>query len=374
MERLIVCVTGADGFIGKNLVCRLKTLEQVEVRTITRRTPAADRVDILANIDILYHLAGVNRPPDASDFQRDNIDLTVAIVQHLRHSKKTVRVVVTSSTQAELDNPYGKSKLAAEKQLAGFAENLPINIVVYRLPGVFGKWCRPNYNSVVATFCHNVANGIALEIHNPDHVLKLVYIDDVVDEMIKYLSSKPQENGFRLGTVPVEFTATVGELAAYLQSFIDNRKSFFLPAVGNLLIKNLYSTFLSYLPPDKFGYPLEIKEDPRGRLAEWIKSPQMGQVFISTTRPGITRGNHYHHTKTEKFLVIQGNAEIRFRKIDTGEVINYPVSGAIPTVVDIPPGYTHSIQNTGESELITLFWANELFDPQKPDTYFLEVI
>lgn len=373
MERLKICVTGADGFIGKNLISHLSLLKNVEIRKIVRDTSDNMYAKLLDDIDIVYHLAGVNRPDREEAFVEDNVDFTMRLLEAINFSKP-VKLIVTSSTQVDLDNPYGRSKLASEKYIQKFAESNPLAATIYRLTGVFGKWCRPNYNSVVATFCYNIANALPIQIHDPSHPIRLVYIDDVVNELLSFVNAGSEENGCRYAAIPIEFNTTIGKLAEHIQSFVENRTTFFIPSIGNLFIKNLYSTFLSYLPRDKFSYQLCLKADNRGDLFEWLKSPDFGQVFVSVTKPGVIRGNHYHHTKTEKFLVIKGIGEIRFRKIDEQEIIIYRVNGEHPTVVDIPPGYTHSITNIDDSDMITLFWANEIFNPLKPDTYFLDVI
>lgn len=272
-----------------------------------------------------------------------------------------------------MDNPYGKSKLEAEKNLQRFADLQKSKIYIYRLTNVFGKWCRPNYNSVVATFCNNIAKNISIQVNNRDSELKLIYVDDIVDEIINLIEQLPEIDINAVKEISPFYSIKLGELADLIYSFKKSRESLRLPDVSDEFTKKLYTTYLSYLNEDDFGYYLKTNTDNRGNLTELIKSEKFGQFFISSTKPGITRGNHYHHSKTEKFIVIKGNADICFRKIDGTNVIRYSVSGDNLQPIDIPPGYTHNITNTGEEELITLFWANEIFNPDKLDTVYIPV-
>lgn len=366
-----VVVTGAGGFIGRNLCATLDRIDGVEVKRVFSTTQRDEYSQWIQEAEVIYHLAGVNRPKDPSEFVIGNTNFTREILEVASEGGIVPTVVISSTTQAVQDNDYGKSKRAAEQLVEEYASNGKIHGAIYRLPGVFGKWSRPNYNSVVSTFCYNVANELPLEVRDPSFALPLVYVDDVVQAFLSHLNSRFKGMG-TFEVTPV-FHTTLGELADIISSFPGLRESLRSPKVGKGLEKRLYSTYLSYLPTDKFSYPMELKKDNRGDLFEWIKSEDFGQIFVSTTKPGITRGNHYHHTKTEKFLVIRGEAEIGFRQIDSDQVITYKVNGSEPTVVDIPTGYTHNITNTGQTELITLFWANEIFDTERPDTYFLEV-
>lgn len=367
-----VVVTGADGFIGRNAMARLNRAENLEIETITLDDSPESYAIKLQGADVVIHLAGVNRPKDVSEFREGNSSLTQQLLDSVDKTKAP-KFIITSSAQAALDNPYGHSKLEAEQAVEEAAGKGIVEGVIYRLPGVFGKWCLPNYNSVVATFCHNIAHDLPVEIRDPEYTVTLVYVDDVVAALVSHLENPAKKGNLTRPEISTTFSVTLGRLAQTLRNFRESRKSLLAPKVGDTLEKYLYSTYLSYLRRDEFGYPMELRTDNRGDLFEWIKSPGFGQIFVSTTKPGITRGNHFHHTKVEKFLVIRGEAVIRFRKIDEEEIIEYPVSGGEPQVVDIPPGYTHNITNTGEGELITLFWANEIFDQEKPDTYFLEV-
>jgi UDP-2-acetamido-2,6-beta-L-arabino-hexul-4-ose reductase len=368
-----VVVTGAKGFIGKNLITHLRELDNLEIQQITREDNVNSIKDKLNKVDIVYHLAGVNRPTNENEFSEVNTDFTNLLLKTIKDSNCKPKFILSSSSQADLDNAYGRSKKGAELVLAEAVEDGVVNACVYRLPGVFGKWCKPNYNSVVATFCYNVANNIPIDVRDPDYTFPLVYVDDVVAELMTHLVSRLESKELVFKTIPTSFSISLGELSEIISSFPESRKNLKAPQEGGTLRKYLYSTYLSHLPKNKFSYPVELKKDDRGDLFEWIKSENFGQIFVSTTKPGITRGNHFHHTKTEKFLVIRGEAVIRFRKIDESDVIDYPVSGKDPQVVDIPVGYTHNITNTGDTELITLFWANEIFDQERTDTYFLEV-
>jgi UDP-2-acetamido-2,6-beta-L-arabino-hexul-4-ose reductase len=365
-----ILVTGPNGFIAKNLLVHLRNIENVQVVGLNRSNDKASWEKQLDKADIVFHLAGTNRPLDPASFQKDNTDLTRFIVDRLEKRESSYRLIFSSSVQVSLNNPYGKSKKDAEDYIRNKVKQGIA--VIYRLPGVFGKWCRPNYNSVVATYCYNDTHDLPLEIRDPDYELKLVYIDDIVRSFISQIQ-KPAKASVTEAIVEPEFSITLGKLATMIQSFKTNRKSLFIANVGDPLEKALYSTWLTYLPTSDFSYGLELKTDPRGSLFELIKTRNNGQIFISTTQPGITRGNHFHHTKTEKFVVIQGTGRIQLRSVLDEKIIEYDVNGTRPKVVDIPPGYSHNITNIGEDTMITLFWANELFDPQNPDTFYVKV-
>jgi UDP-2-acetamido-2,6-beta-L-arabino-hexul-4-ose reductase len=369
-----ILVTGAEGFIGKNLVERLKRLNDVRVLCYDIGTGDEKLEEYLGAADVVYHLAGVNRPPDPSEHAAVNTGLTATVTETLARLKRTPLLVLSSSAQAALDNPYGQSKRKAEDVVAAFAEASGTPVRVFRFPGVFGKWCRPNYNSVVATFCHNIANGLAISISEPSKELRLVYVDDVVASLVALLSENNPPPGCQMRAVEPEYCVTLGALADMLSGFKAIRETLLLPDEADRLTRILHATFLSYLPRDGFAYSLTQRSDPRGELAELLKSDHFGQIFVSRTRPGITRGNHYHDSKIEKFCVIEGDAIIRFRHIREDSVIEYKVSGREFKVVDIPPGYTHSIQNVSANDLITLFWSNEVFDQNRPDTYAKEVL
>lgn len=373
METKTILITGANGFIGKNLTAALEKIEGLEILKFGSNHTIDQLREYASKADFVFHLAGVNRPKDPSEYEAGNSGFTEQLINILTETGNKVPVLISSSTQASLDNPYGISKKAAEEAVFKYGRETGTNVYVYRLPNVFGKWCRPNYNSVVATWCYNISRGIPIQINNPDSELNLVYIDDVIEEFIN--ASKGNENKGTDGYCYVKqmFKVTLKTLADTLNYFKDSRKTLQIANLEGDFERYLYSTYLSYLPEDEFGYNLEMKHDNRGWLAEFIKSKSFGQIFISRTKPGITRGNHWHHTKVEKFLVIEGDAAIKFRQISGEHVIEYKVSGENLRVLDIPPGYTHSITNIGETDVITLFWANEIFNPEKPDTYFLEV-
>jgi len=368
-----VLVTGAAGFIGRNLVCWLRRWPCAQVLELGQEHSDADLDARLAAADLIYHLAGVNRPPSEQDFERVNVDLTARMCEALRRKRLRTPVVLSSSIQAGLDNPYGVSKRRAEAVLSEYAAASGAAVTTFRLSNVFGKWCRPHYNSVVATFCHNIARDLPITIADPDRAVPLVHVDDVVQEMLGVASSfanpappaAPASTAYReVGPV---YTVTLGELAALIRSFRESRRTLRVPVAGEFERK-LYGTYLSYLPENDFAYDLQKRTDARGSLAEFLKSPSFGQMFVSRTTAGVTRGNHFHHTKAEKFLVLEGEAVIRFRHVTGGKVIEYAVRGEDFRVVDIPTGYTHSIQNVGDRELVTLFWSSEVFDPERPDT------
>lgn len=368
-----VLVTGSGGFIGKNLVARLQCEDEITVLPCDVDCPEAAFNSALQSCDALIHLAGVNRPDHHSAFMEVNRDFTVELLQKLVRYGNTCPILAASSIQAVEDNPYGRSKKAMEDTLFSYAQSTGTRVTVYRLPNVFGKWCRPHYNSVVATFCHQIARDEEIRIDNPYHAIRLAYIDDVVEEFVGALRNPAAVSTDGFGTISVEYTVRLGDLAERLREFRRGRETLALPPVQSPFDKKLYSTYLSYLPENGFCYPLEMKRDERGYFCEALKSEGFGQISVSHTKPGIVRGNHWHHTKVEKFLVVEGNAVIRFRKIGGTETLEYEVSGKRLELVDVPVGYTHAIENTGDTNLITVIWCNELFDPERPDVYFEEV-
>jgi UDP-2-acetamido-2,6-beta-L-arabino-hexul-4-ose reductase len=362
-----ILVTGAEGFLGKNLVVALRRIPGVEVLGFDRNETASDLSRFAAEADVVFHLAGVNRPERVEEFQEGNARLTSELVGLLAQHGRRVPVVLSSSTQAALDNPYGRSKLAAEEAVRRYGASTGAPVVVYRLPGLFGKWSRPNYNSVVATFCHNLARGLPVTVRDPAQEVELAYVDDVVAEFLRAL--EPGRPAPSSPGVDPAFRVTLGDLVRRIEAIRDVRVTLRLPDLSDPFTRRLYATFLSYLPEDRFAYQPEKRTDARGSLVELLKSPSFGQIFVSRSYPGVVRGHHFHDTKVEKFCVVQGRAVICFRHVLGGEVIRYEVAGEDMTVVDIPPGYTHSIENLGEGEMVTLFWSSQVFDPSQPDTF-----
>lgn len=367
-----ILVTGAFGFIGKNLVAELKNRNYSDVFQYDIETEP-DKLEFYCKAaDFVFHLAGVNRPKNQSEYMEGNFGFTAKLIDILKKQKNNCPVLMASSVQAKLDNPYGKSKKAGEDLLFAYGKETGAKVLIYRLPNVFGKWCRPNYNSVIATFCHNIAHNLPITVDDPNKVMNIVYIDDVLAEFIKALNGNENKKT-DFCEIPTIYTVTLSEIANMIYSFKSSRESHFVPDLSEGLAKKLYSTYLSYLPEDKFNYELKMNIDHRGSFTEFIKTIDRGQLSVNVSKPGIIKGNHWHHTKNEKFLVVHGKGVIRLRNIYSDKVIKYCVSGDKLEVVDIPPGYTHNIENLGDTDMVTLMWANEPFDPQRPDTYYLEV-
>ena len=383
-----ILITGAGGFVGRNLVATLRALGCEDLLLFEKDDPLETLASYCRRAAFVVHLAGINRPQDPGEFYRGNAGLTETMLQLLAEHGNRAPVAVTSSIQAALDNDYGKSKRMAEDAIFAHGKATGAPVYVFRMEGVFGKWCRPNYNSVVATFCHNIARGLPIEVRDPAYELPLVYIDDVVQcllDVMRHGSARMDGEGFcRIHPV---HRVTLGRLAETLQGFARARGGDAAKAQGagglptlavpNLAAdsfeKKLYSTYLSYLPEDSFAYDLNMHCDARGSFTEFLRTPERGQVSVNISRPGIVKGNHWHHTKNEKFLVVRGEGVIRFRRIDSDQVIEYRVSGDKLQVVDIPCGYTHNIENVGAGDLVTVMWANEAFDPDRPDTFALPV-
>jgi UDP-2-acetamido-2,6-beta-L-arabino-hexul-4-ose reductase len=367
-------VTGAQGFVGKNLVVRLRELQRFTVTEFVRGDDVTNLPQLIAQADAVVHLAGENRPADPTAFAQVNTGLTVAICQAIAsqvvRGGRCVPVILASSSQAERNNPYGQSKLAAEQAVQALARDTGNPAVVFRLPGVFGKWCKPNYNSVVATFCHNIARGLPIQINDPAASVQLVYVDDVVSAMIAAVDATIAFDaaGVTQGVVTPQYETTLGALAEQIHAFSDCRNSLMSERVGTGFVRALYATYVSYLPNDRFAYEVPQYADPRGVFVEMLKTPDSGQFSYFTAHPGITRGGHYHHTKTEKFLVIKGTGLFRFRHLLTGELYELTTSGDKPQVVDTIPGWVHDITNVGSDELVVMLWANEVFDRANPDT------
>ena len=367
-----ILITGGRGFLGRNLAAHLRVRNDSETLIFDQDNSPADLEHWLGVADVVFHLAGVNRPKDEREFESGNAGLTERICAALRQARRQPKIVFASSIQAELQNPYGISKRKAELALQAFAAATGASVRIYRLKNLFGKWCRPNYNSVTATLCHNIANDLPIMISNPDHEVELTYVDDVMAAFLEELRTGPDVGEARTG-IP-SYGIRLGDLAGRIQAFHDMRTSLALPDISDRFNEALYATYLSYVPANLLREDLEIRGDARGSLAEFIKSKHFGQIFVSRTKPGITRGNHYHHTKAEKFFVVGGEGIIRMRQIESSEVLEYKVRGEAFQVIDIPPGYTHSIENIGSGDMITLFWASEIFDPDRPDTYYMSVL
>ncbi len=376
-----ILITGAKGFIGKNLVAELNNIKEGKAKgyhlspdlTIFEYDMDTDPAlldGFCKEADFVFHLAGVNRPKEQSEFMEGNFGFTSLLLDTLKKHGNNCPVMLSSSIQAELNNPYGLSKKAGEDLLFEYGRETASEVLIYRFPNVFGKWCRPNYNSAVATFCHNIAHDLPIQVNDRSVMMTLVYIDNVVKELISALEGKPYKEG-AFCKVSVEHSIALGEIVDLIYSFKESRMSLQVPNLSDGFTKKLYSTYLSYLPEEGFSYPLKMNVDDRGSFTEFLKSPDRGQVSINISRPGITKGQHWHHTKNEKFLVVSGKGVIRFRKMDEEKVYEYFVSGDKLEVVDIPVGYTHNIENLGETDMVTVMWVNEVFDPEHPDTYFL---
>lgn len=365
-----ILVTGANGFIGKNLLVRLSELSCISATTFVRGEDITLFPELLSKVDAVIHLAGENRPADQNAFAEVNAGLTSALCkainQKFQSTGRHTPLVLTSSTQAERNNLYGRSKLASEKAVEALAMETGNPCVIFRLPSVFGKWCRPNYNSVVATFCHNIARELPIYIKDPTVSLRLVYVDDVITGLLSALEAPAL--GCVQANIEPEYTSTLGELSNQIYAFSDCRSTLMIEHVGTGFVRALYATFVSYLPSEKFSYNLPQHLDSRGMFVEMLKTSGSGQFSYFTAHPGVRRGGHYHHTKTEKFLVIKGEALFRFRHLLTNEIVKICTTGGIPQVVDTIPGWVHDITNIGSEEMVVMLWANENFDRQNPDT------
>lgn len=364
-----VLITGSNGFVGRNLTVSLAQRKDVKITGFDVDDDPSALTSLVAEADFIFHLAGVNRPQNIEEFTTGNTGLTQTIVSLLQNQGKKTPLVLSSSTQAAQDNPYGISKREAEDAVFSYGRGSGAPVFVYRLPNVFGKWCRPNYNSAVATFCHNIANDLPIQINDPNVVMNLVYIDEVVSSFIATLDGGVAVQGDFCQVQPVH-TIRLWDIAELIRSFRESRELRSIPDTADPFVKKLYATYLSYLPTDQFSYPLKMNVDERGSFTEFIKTLDRGQVSVNISKPGITKGNHWHHTKNEKFLVVSGQGVIRFRKVGGDDIIEYRVSGNKLEVVDIPTGYTHNVTNTGDTDMVTVMWCNELFDPEKPDTFF----
>ena len=372
-----VLITGADGFVGKNLQLHLAERKDVQVVCFTRSHDVVQLPDLLQGVDFVFHLAGVNRPQDPQEFIAGNVDLTQALCQAVcavaEASGKKVPIIYTSSTQAGRDNPYGQSKRGAEEALLAAARSHQVPVHIFRLPNVFGKWCKPNYNSAVATFCHNITRDLPIQVNDPAAAVTLVYVDDVIDRFVQLMDAADAADaavgpdGFAL--VAPQYTTTVGELARQIQAFQASRSTQMTNRVGTGLVRALYATYVSYLPVGSFTYTVPQYGDARGVFVEMLKTPDCGQFSFFTAHPGITRGGHYHHSKTEKFLVIKGRARFKFRHMQTGQKHELITESDKSEIVETVPGWTHDITNIGQDEMVVMLWANEVFDRERPDTF-----
>lgn len=379
-----ILVTGANGFVGKNLVSTLRNIKDgkdrthcidiEDIYTYDLDNTIDDLRKYTSDCDFVFHLAGINRPNDVKEFYQGNASFTESLCSLLEEHDNNCPILISSSIQVSRDNDYGKSKKEGEEYLLHHGKKMDSKVYVYRLANLFGKWCRPNYNSVTATWCYNIVNGIDIQINDPDVELPLCYIDDVIKEFLNALEGHPTKCSEGIYEVyPVHYIK-LGELADIIKSFKESRGTLSVPNMKEgSLEKKLYSTYLSYLPKDKFSYPLKMNIDQRGSFTEFLKTEEYGQVSVNVSKPGITKGQHWHHSKNEKFLVVSGKGLIQFRDIYSDEIIEYQVSGDKLEVIDIPTGYTHNIINIGESDMVTIMWANERFDPEHPDTYYEEV-
>jgi len=365
-----VLVTGSNGFIGKNLIVRLNELG-ISYEVFTRRNSTKDLQGLIKKSDFVIHLAGENRPEDESDFEAVNSGLTLLICDEIRLIEKNIPIILASSTQAECDNLYGKSKLSAEIAVKNLENDTGNSSHIYRLPGVFGKWCKPNYNSVVATFCHNISHDLPIQVNDPSFELSLVYIDDVIEEFIKVIQGN--RNVEKAPSVQPEYKIKLGNLSDQIKAFRESRDSLITEKVGSGLVRKLYSAYLSYLSPEQFSYSIPSYGDERGMFAEMLKTKDSGQFSFFTAGPGVTRGGHYHHSKTEKFLVIQGKARFCFRHVATDETHEIITTSKELKIVETVPGWSHDITNIGTEEIIVILWANEIFDPDNPDTIAYKV-
>jgi UDP-2-acetamido-2,6-beta-L-arabino-hexul-4-ose reductase len=371
-----VLVTGSKGFIGRNLVKRLEDQTDFKVTGFNRQDDPKIIPKLISEVDVVVHLAGENRPANNADFVTSNVELTRLICEAAgsepQSNSRKLKIIFSSSTHSQERTPYGRSKKVAEKLLVNLSSSKFVPISILRLPGVFGKWCKPNYNSVVATFCHNIARGLPIKISDPDKMLTLTHIDTVVDCILNEIID--DDGGLQFPKIEPVYNISVGQLSKKISSFEKSRKSLVLGRVGSSLERSLYSTYISYLPPSRFSYKLPMFTDKRGTFVEMLKTQDSGQFSVFTAYPGVTRGEHYHHSKTEKFLVVKGEALFRFRCLQTQELVEIQTSAKISEVVDSVPGWVHDVTNTGDEEMVVLVWANEIFDQKNPDTNALKVL
>ena len=366
-----VLVTGSNGFVGKNLISNLSLNENIEIYMYDKENTLEELDNYTKSCDFVYHLAGVNRPKNSQEFMEGNFGFTTTLLEYLKKNNNKCPIMLSSSIQAELDNDYGKSKKAGEELLFNYGKENNVKVFVYRFPNLFGKWCKPNYNSVIATWCYNVSHNIEVSIDDPSKELKFAYIDDVCKELIKCLSNEETKDG-NYCIVPTTYTKSLGDILSLIKSFKNNDRGIMVPSTGDIFTKDLYATYISYVPLNELVVDLEEHRDNRGVFCELIRTKEAGQVSVSTTNPNVIRGGHYHNTKMERFIVIKGKAKIEFEHVITHEKYEFEVSEDKLQYVTIPVGYQHSINNIGDGELVLILWANELFDPNIPDTYVLK--
>lgn len=379
-----ILVTGAKGFIGKNLVQTLKTIRDkkcksniissdIHIYEYDINNTIDDLMEYTRDCNFIVHLAGVNRPKNVNEFYKGNKGTIEQLCECLKKNNNKCPILVSSSIQVGRSNDYAKSKKESEEFILKFSKYNGNKVYIYRFANLFGKWCKPNYNSVIATWCYNIARDLDIQINDKNVELSLCYIDDVIEEILNAISGNPSRKVDEYYTVSPIYNVKLGDIRDYIYKFKQSRVDLYIPNQSNEFIKKLYATYLSYLPESDFAYPLKMNMDERGSFTEFIKTSNHGQVSINISKPGITKGQHWHHTKNEKFLIIRGEGIIQFRKINNNEIIEYKVSGDKLEVIDIPIGYTHNIINTGDCDMITVMWANEIFDINKPDTYYEEV-
>ncbi|SDO00582.1 UDP-2-acetamido-2,6-beta-L-arabino-hexul-4-ose reductase [Psychrobacillus sp. OK028] len=368
-----ILITGASGFVGKNLVAELKNRGYEDLFLFTRENTLENLKQFTKECEFVFHLAGINRPENEEEFMEGNFRFTSKLLEFLKMHNNKSPVLITSSIQAEKNTSYGESKKLAEEVIFNFSKETGGEVYVYRLPNLFGKWSKPNYNSVVATYCYNIARNLDIKVNDPEAELTLCYIDDVLEEFVGALQGSPTKLNNSYCTIQKTYPIKLDELVDHIESFKESRTTLSIPNMEDDFTKKLYSTYLSFLPKDQFSYDLKMNVDNRGSFTEFLRTSDRGQVSVNVSKPGITKGNHWHHTKNEKFLVVSGEGLIRFREIHSADIIEYQVSGEKLQVVDIPVGYSHSIVNIGDSDLVTVMWVNECFNPKNPDTSYLEV-
>ena len=366
-----VLITGASGFVGQNLTSFLSLYDDIEIYKYDKTNTEQDLDKYTRDCDFVYHLAGVNRPKNKEEFMEGNFGFTDTLLQKLKEHNNKCPIVISSSIQAELDNDYGKSKKAGEDLIFKYGKDNNVKVYVFRFPNLFGKWCRPNYNSVIATWCYNIANNESIMVDAPDKKLTLAYIDDVCKELINCIDDKVSKSG-EYCIVPTTYTKSLGEISGLIKSFKENDKKIMVPSTGDQFTKDLYATYISYVPVEDLVVDLEEHRDDRGLFCELVRTKEAGQLSVSTTKPKILRGGHYHHTKMERFIVIKGKAKIEFEHIINHHKFEFEVSGEKLQYVTIPVGYQHKINNIGDDELVLILWANELFNPDISDTYVMK--